>query len=125
MIASCGLRLPYSDARPGAELAGAARRSEAAKDIEILKLPPRNHPAPLSDATFRPSLTTGRIEECFAQAKNEAGLDHYQVRSYRAWYAHITLSMLALAWLAGLRVQTATHTATHAVDGASHPAIRT
>jgi SRSO17 transposase len=42
-----------------------------------------------------------RIEECFQQAKNEAGLDHYQVRTWRAWYAHITLSMLALAWLAG------------------------
>jgi SRSO17 transposase len=36
----------------------------------------------------------------FQQAKNEAGLDHYQVRSWRAWYAHITLSMLAHAWLA-------------------------
>ncbi|MBF6470118.1 IS701 family transposase [Nocardia beijingensis] len=45
--------------------------------------------------------TRWRIEECFQQAKNEAGLDHYQVRSWRAWYAHITLSMLALAWLAG------------------------
>ncbi|MEV6363178.1 IS701 family transposase [Nocardia asteroides] len=45
-----------------------------------------------------------RIEECFQQAKNEAGLDHYQVRSWRAWYAHITLSMLALAWLAGSKV---------------------
>ena len=44
--------------------------------------------------------TRWRIEECFQQAKNEAGLDHYQVRSWRAWYAHITLSMLALAWLA-------------------------
>lgn len=41
-----------------------------------------------------------RVEECFQQAKNEAGLDHYQVRTYRAWYAHTTLSMLALAWLA-------------------------
>jgi SRSO17 transposase len=41
-----------------------------------------------------------RIEECFQQAKNEAGLDEYQVRSWRAWYAHITLSMLAHAWLA-------------------------
>jgi SRSO17 transposase len=40
-----------------------------------------------------------RIEECFQQAKNEAGLDHYQVRSWRAWYAHITLAMLAHAWL--------------------------
>ena len=38
------------------------------------------------------------IEECFQQAKGEAGLDHYQVRSWRAWYAHITLSMLALVW---------------------------
>ena len=48
-----------------------------------------------------------RIEECFAQAKNDAGLDHYQVRSFRAWYAHITLSMLALAWLATTRAQAA------------------
>jgi SRSO17 transposase len=44
--------------------------------------------------------TRWRIEECFQQAKNEAGLDHYQVRSWRAWYAHITLAMLAHAWLA-------------------------
>lgn len=43
------------------------------------------------------------IEEAFQQAKNEAGLDHYQVRSWRAWYAHITLSMLALAWLAAAK----------------------
>jgi SRSO17 transposase len=39
------------------------------------------------------------VEECFQQGKGEAGLDHYQVRDWRAWYAHITLSMLALAWL--------------------------
>ena len=47
------------------------------------------------------------IEEAFQQAKNEAGLDHYQVRAYRAWYAHITLSMLALAWLAAARAEAA------------------
>jgi SRSO17 transposase len=45
------------------------------------------------------------IEECFQQAKGEAGLDHYQARSWRAWYAHVTLSMLALAWLAAARAQ--------------------
>src|SRR5919197_812602 len=44
--------------------------------------------------------TRWHIEEAFQQAKNEAGLDHYQVRSWRAWYAHITPSILALAWLA-------------------------
>ena len=45
------------------------------------------------------------IEECVQQAKGEAGLDQYQVRTWRAWYAHITLSMLALAWLAASRAQ--------------------
>jgi SRSO17 transposase len=40
------------------------------------------------------------IEDCFSEAKNEAGLDHYQVRRYRAWYRHVTLSMLAHAFLA-------------------------
>ena len=55
-------------------------------------------------------------EECFQQAKCEAGLDHYQVRSWRAWYAHITLSMLALAWLAATRAR--------AVKGGSAPATR-
>jgi hypothetical protein len=29
-------------------------------------------------------------EECFQQAKGEAGLDHYQVRTWRPWYARIT-----------------------------------
>jgi SRSO17 transposase len=45
------------------------------------------------------------IEECIQQAKGEAGLDHYQVRTWRAWHAHITLSMLALAWLAASKAQ--------------------
>jgi SRSO17 transposase len=40
------------------------------------------------------------VEDCFAEAKNETGLDQYQVRRYRAWYRHVTLSMLAHAFLA-------------------------
>lgn len=36
-------------------------------------------------------------------AKNEAGLGHYQVRDYRAWYAHVTLSLLATLVLAPRR----------------------
>lgn len=43
------------------------------------------------------------VEECFQVAKNETGLDHHQVRGYRAWYRHITLSMAALAFLVRLR----------------------
>lgn len=40
------------------------------------------------------------IEECFQAAKNEVGLDQYQVRRYDGWHRHITLAMLAHAYLA-------------------------
>src|SRR5258708_6295328 len=39
------------------------------------------------------------IEQCFEEAKGEVGLDEYEVRSWHGWYRHITLSMLALAFL--------------------------
>jgi SRSO17 transposase len=39
------------------------------------------------------------VEECFQSAKNETGLDQYQVRGYSAWYRHITLSMADSAFL--------------------------
>jgi SRSO17 transposase len=39
------------------------------------------------------------VEESFQTAKNEAGLDQYQVRRYDAWYAHITLALAAAAFL--------------------------
>ena len=42
-----------------------------------------------------------RIEEDFENSK-EVGLDHYEVRSYVGWYRHITLVMLALAFLTSL-----------------------
>jgi SRSO17 transposase len=40
------------------------------------------------------------VEECFQTAKNETGLDHYQVRRYDSWHRHVTLAMLAAAYLA-------------------------
>lgn len=40
------------------------------------------------------------IEECFQAAKNETGLDQYEVRRYPGWYRHVTLAMLAHAFLA-------------------------
>jgi SRSO17 transposase len=46
-----------------------------------------------------------RIEECFEAAKQEVGLADYEVRSWHGWYRHITLSMLALAFLAAMRVK--------------------
>jgi hypothetical protein len=43
------------------------------------------------------------IEQCFEEAKGEAGLDHYEVRRWPSWHRHVTLSMLAHAFLADLR----------------------
>ncbi|MGW9454348.1 IS701 family transposase [Streptomyces sp. NPDC055632] len=47
------------------------------------------------------------IEECFQAAKNECGLDEYEVRRYPGWYRHITLAMLAHAVLTALAAQAA------------------
>ena len=45
------------------------------------------------------------IEETFQTSKGQTGLDHYQVRQYTGWYRHITLSMLAHAFLAVTRAK--------------------
>lgn len=45
------------------------------------------------------------IEECFEVAKQEVGLADYEIRSWHGWYRHITLAMLALAFLASMRVK--------------------
>ena len=39
------------------------------------------------------------IEETFQTAKGQVGLDQYQVRRFDSWYRHITLAMLAHAFL--------------------------
>lgn len=46
--------------------------------------------------------TRWRIEEGFEQAKDVCGLDEYEVRKYEAWHRHITLSLLAHAFLAAV-----------------------
>jgi SRSO17 transposase len=45
------------------------------------------------------------VEEGFEQAKGEVGLDHYEVRKWPGWYRHITLALLAHAFLAVTRAQ--------------------
>jgi SRSO17 transposase len=48
------------------------------------------------------------IEEAFENAK-DLGLDHYEVRSFLGWYRHVTLVMLAMAYLAGICVEEKAH----------------
>lgn len=45
------------------------------------------------------------VEECFETAKQEVGLADYEVRSWHGWHRHVTLAMLALAFLVALRAK--------------------
>jgi SRSO17 transposase len=47
--------------------------------------------------------TRWTVEQCFEEGKGEVGLDHYEVRSWQGWYRHITLCMLAHAFLVVVR----------------------
>jgi len=42
------------------------------------------------------------IEECFLRAKDDLGLDHCEARSWHGWHRHMTLVMVAMAFLARL-----------------------
>jgi SRSO17 transposase len=60
------------------------------------------------------------IEEAFQAAKNECGLDQYEVRRYTGWMRHITLAILAHAFLAVMAADAAAKGAAETVP-ALHP----
>jgi len=47
--------------------------------------------------------TRWQIEDGFGSAKGECGLDQYEVRTWEAWHRHITLALLAHAFLNVMR----------------------
>ena len=51
----------------------------------------------------RVCTTRWQIEEGFAQAKGEVGLDQYEVRKWEAWHRHATLCLLTHAYLVVMR----------------------
>ncbi len=65
--------------------------------------------------------TRWAIEECFQAAKNECGLDQYEVRRYVGWYRHITLAMLAHAFLSAMTAQALERGDAETVRAASFP----
>jgi SRSO17 transposase len=75
------------------------RRSISKPDELAYYICHTRRPVPLAEVV-RVAGSRWGFEETFQFAKNETGLDHYQVRKYQAWYRHITLSMLAAAFLA-------------------------
>lgn len=67
--------------------------------------------------------TRWAIEECFQAAKNECGLDQYEVRRYVGWYRHITLAMLAHAFLAAMAAHAFERGDAETVRAASLPSL--
>src|SRR6266478_4290281 len=61
---------------------------------------------PLSDLA-RVAGQRWTIEECFQAGKGEVGLDHCEARSWHGWLRHVTLAMLALAFLTAMRTEAA------------------
>lgn len=45
-----------------------------------------------------------QVEEAFELAKQQLGLDEYEVRHWHGWYRHITLIVFALAFLTVVKV---------------------
>ncbi len=57
------------------------------------------------DELIRIAGSRWAVAECFQTAKQECGLDDYQVRRYPGWHRHMTLAMAAHACLTVLRAR--------------------
>jgi SRSO17 transposase len=92
------------DGLPGATVWLVIRRNlDAAHEVKFYL---SNAPATCARQTLaRMSSARWPIELCFAESKDEVGLDHYETRSWLGWHHHMTLVMLADHFLVGLRVQ--------------------
>ncbi|TDH62165.1 IS701 family transposase [Dankookia rubra] len=94
--------LPYRGAAPGWRMGLLIRRSPAKPNDLAYYLTHAPEPTTLA-RLVRVAGTRWAIEACFEAAKGEVGLDEYEVRSWTGWHRHITLAMLAHAYLAVLR----------------------
>ena len=90
------------DAEAGWEKGLLIRRSIAEPDELAFYLTLAPEGTALTDLV-RVAGTRWTIESCFEAAKGEVGLDQYEVRSWTGWHRHVTLAMLAHAYLAVVR----------------------
>jgi len=94
--------LPYRGAAEGWQKGLLIRRKIAKPDELTFYLTLAPAATPLA-ALVRVAGTRWTIEACFEAAKGEVGLDQYEVRSWTGWHRHITLAMLAHAYLTVMR----------------------
>lgn len=92
------LRGGYAGIRPahGFEYVLLVEREGATRQratYRLAHLPEGTAPAELGEV-----VRAGRgLDDCLAEAGDLAGIDQYEVRTWKAWYRHVTLAMLAIA----------------------------
>jgi SRSO17 transposase len=92
------------DQLPGPDVWLLARRSPSTPDklsYYLAYAPPKTS----LETLVRVASTRYTVEQCIEEAKGETGLDEYEVRFWHSWYRHITLSMMAHAWLASIKLR--------------------
>jgi SRSO17 transposase len=94
--------VPYSGAAPGFQSALLVRRSVAKPTELTFYLTHASEGTSLAELV-RVAGTRWIVGSLFEQAKGEVGLDHHELRSWVGWHRHVTLAMLALAYLAAVR----------------------
>lgn len=85
------------------------RRASAQQSVDAWKFYRSNAPRATSWKTLA-RLTAWRwpIETTIEECKGELGMDHYEVRSWRGWHHHLTMTILAHHFLVSLRVKMGT-----------------
>src|SRR5918993_6361 len=94
--------LPHGGGAPGWQMGLLIRRSPAKPEDVVYYLTHAPDGTTLA-RLVRVAGTRWTIESCFEAAKSEVGLDQYEVRSWTVWHRHVTLAMLALAFLTVVR----------------------
>jgi SRSO17 transposase len=104
------VRLPYASTAGMAQWVLARRSLSDPTDLAYFRVYGPEQ-APLAEVV-RVAGIRWAIEESFERAKGAVGLDQYEVRRWTAWYRHITLALLAHAYLEVTRA----HATTAALD---------
>lgn len=94
--------LPYSGAAPGWRRGLLLRRSLTEPEDVTFYLSCAPEATTVAELV-RVAGARWTIEACFEAAKGEVGLDQYEVRSWTGWHRHITLALLAQAYLSVVR----------------------
>ena len=100
------IRLIFSeDGLPGRQDWAIFRRASAQQPLKEWKFYRSNAPADISWKKLA-GMTAWRwpIESAIEECKGELGMDHYEVRNWRGWHHHMTMTMLSHHFLVRVRV---------------------